>query len=125
ADLRQSTPFRISTPPTTATERNREYEEEGEQVRFRVERDHLVEALALASRVAGTRAAQPVLGGARLRASLDPSAVVVTATDLDIAVARRAQADVAEPGDVVVQARLAHDVARSLPSGPVDVGGAS
>ena len=94
-------------------------------MRFRVERDHLVEALALASRVAGTRAAQPVLGGARLRASLDPSAVVVTATDLDIAVARRAQADVAEPGDVVVQARLAHDVARSLPSGPVDVGAPS
>ena len=90
-------------------------------MRFRAERDHLVEALALASRIAGSRSAQPVLGGVRLRASLDPSSVHVSATDLDMAVARRLNADVNEPGDVVVQARLAHDVVRSLPAGPVEV----
>lgn len=90
-------------------------------MRFRAERDHLVEALGLAARIAGSRSTQPVLGGARLRASLDPSSVAVSATDLDLAVVRKVTADVAEPGDVVVQARLAHDVVRSLPSGPVDM----
>jgi DNA polymerase III subunit beta len=90
-------------------------------VRLRSDKDPLAEALSLCVRVTGTRSTQPVLGGARLRASLDPSSVTVSATDLDLAVSRSVAADVQEPGDVVIQARLAHDVVRSLPPGSVDL----
>ncbi len=90
-------------------------------MKFRCERDVLVNALATVGRAAVGRAgALPVLTGARLELTGDE--LVLTGSDLDLTV--RAAVTVAGETDgvAVVPARLAADIVRALEPGAVELG---
>ena len=89
-------------------------------MKFRCERETLAEALATAGRAAtGRTGTLPVLSGLRLE--LQGDQLTVTGTDLDLTI----QLDVTVGGDVdggvVLPARLASDIVRSLPAGKVEI----
>lgn len=89
-------------------------------MKFRAERDSLVEALATAGRAVTSRGgALPVLSGVRLEVSGQQLHVVGSDLDLTIGV----DLDVAAAGDgvCVVPARLVTDIVRSLEPGAVSV----
>lgn len=89
-------------------------------MRFRSERDSLVEALSVAGRaVTGRGGALPVLSGVRLEVTGEQ--LHVAGSDLDLTI--QASVAVAGSGDgvAVVPARLVTDIVRSLPPGGVNV----
>lgn len=87
-------------------------------MKFRCERDELVEAVAFASRAISNRATLPVLSGLRLEAAGEAE-VAVAATDLELTMETTFRAGVDEPGSAVVPGRLFGEMMRSLPSGAV------
>jgi DNA polymerase-3 subunit beta len=89
-------------------------------VKFRCERDVLVEALSTAARAATNRAnAMPVLSGVHVETADD--GLVVTGTDLELTIRTRVPVTVADGGAAVLPARLASDVAKSLEPGSVEI----
>jgi DNA polymerase III subunit beta len=89
-------------------------------VKFRSERDVLAEALATAGRAAtGRTGTLPVLSGLRLE--LHDDRLTVTGTDLELTIQLQITVGGESDGGVVLPARLASDIVRSLPSGKVDV----
>jgi DNA polymerase-3 subunit beta len=88
-------------------------------MKLSLSRDDLVAALSLVSRAVSARTTLPALGGVLLTA--DPEGLTVRATDLELALMRRADAAVETPGEVLLPARLLADVARSLPPGSVEL----
>jgi len=91
-------------------------------VKFRSERDSLVEVLSTAGRAAGGRSvSSPVLSGLLLHC--EGNSLVVTGTDLDLTVRIQLEVIGLEDGECVVPARLAVDIVRSLESGAVTVEG--
>lgn len=89
-------------------------------MRFRCERETLADALSTASRaVAGRGGPLPVLSGVRIQ--LEGDRLVVTGTDLDLTIAVDLAVAGQEDGVVVVPARLASEVVRSLGEGAVEV----
>ncbi len=87
-------------------------------MKFRSERDTLVDALASASRVVATRLVGATSG---LLLSLQGDRLTVTGTDLDITVRTSATVIGLEDGAAVVPARLIVDAVRSLEPGAVTV----
>src|SRR5438270_10537891 len=103
-----------STAPTTVSERHT-YQEEEERptVKFRCERDVLVEALGTAGRAVASRGgALPVLAGVRIEVVGD--ALRLAGTDLDLTI--QVQTAISGMGDgvAVVPARLVADIVRAL-----------
>src|SRR3954471_8073329 len=93
---------------------------EGRAVKFRCERDTLVEALSSAGRAVASRGgALPVLSGVRLEVAGDE--LHLAGTDLDLTI--QVTATVAGSGDgvAVAPARLAADIVRALEPGAVTV----
>ena len=89
-------------------------------MKFRCEREALAEALATAGRAAtGRTGALPVLSGLRLE--LQGNQLSVTGTDLDLTIQLSIEVGGDGDGGVVLPARLAADIVRSLGSGAVDV----
>jgi DNA polymerase III subunit beta len=91
-------------------------------VKFRCERDVLVEALGTAGRATASRGgALPVLAG--IRAELQGDALTLTGHDLEltISVTIRDGVSGSEDGVAVLPSRLVSDVVKSLPSGAVEV----
>jgi DNA polymerase III subunit beta len=91
-------------------------------VKFRCERDVLVEALGTAGRATASRGgALPVLAG--IKAELADGTLTLTGHDLEltIAVDIREGVNGREDGSAVLPARLVSDVVRSLPPGAVEV----
>jgi DNA polymerase-3 subunit beta len=89
-------------------------------VKFRCERDVLVEGLGTAGRAVSSRSgALPVLSG--VRASLRGNELELTGSDLDLTITVRVEVTGEEDGVAVVPARLATDVVRALDPGRVDV----
>jgi DNA polymerase-3 subunit beta len=88
-------------------------------VKFRCERDVLVEALASASRATSGRERLPVLAGARLAISGDELRII--ATDLDLTIEVVATVAGIADGVAVIPAKLAADIVRSLEPGAVTV----
>ncbi len=87
-------------------------------MKFRAERDILVEALTAASRVAATR----LIGAASgVLLTLQGNELVVTGTDLDITARTTVDVIGIEDGSTVVPARLVVDAVRSLEPGAVTV----
>ena len=89
-------------------------------MKFRCERDVLVEALGSATRAVSTRGgALPVLSG--VKAELRGDSLVLTGSDLDLTI--QVSVTVAGEGDgvAVVPARLAADIVRALEPGAVHV----
>ncbi|MGH2747583.1 MAG: DNA polymerase III subunit beta [Actinomycetota bacterium] len=88
-------------------------------MKFRCERDELLEAVQFASRAISNRATLPVLSGLRLEAT-SPGEVAVAATDLELTMETTFAAGVDEPGRAIVPGRLFGEMVRSL--GPGQVG---
>jgi DNA polymerase-3 subunit beta len=87
-------------------------------MKFRCERDDLLEAVQFATRAISNRATLPVLSGLRIEAGGNGT-VGVAATDLELTMETAFQAGIDEPGKVVVPGRLFGEIARSLGSGGV------
>jgi DNA polymerase-3 subunit beta len=88
-------------------------------VKFRCERDVLVEALAAAGRAATSRAALPVLSGLWL--SLSGDRLRVTGSDLELTITTEVEVNGAGDGIAVLPAKLVADIVRNLPAGAVVV----
>jgi DNA polymerase-3 subunit beta len=87
-------------------------------VKFRCERDTLVEALTTASRAVTTRASTtPALNGVRVE--VVGNRLTVVGTDLDLTVRVEVEAIGLDDGSFVAPARLAADIVRSLEPGAV------
>lgn len=87
-------------------------------MKFRCERDDLLEAVQFASRAISNRATLPVLSGLRIEATEDGK-VVIAATDLELTMETTFQAGVDEPGTAIVPGRLFGEMSRSLSAGQV------
>ncbi|HVT78991.1 MAG TPA: DNA polymerase III subunit beta [Acidimicrobiales bacterium] len=88
-------------------------------MKFRCERDVLVEALASASRATSGRERLPVLAGARLAINGDELRII--ATDLDLTIEVVATVAGIADGVSVIPAKLAADIVRSLEPGAVTI----
>lgn len=89
-------------------------------MKFRSERDSLVEVLSTAGRAAGARgASSPVLSGVHLRC--EGNDLTATGTDLDLTIQVGQEVIGLEAGECVVPARLTADIVRSLEPGAVTV----
>jgi len=89
-------------------------------VKFRCERDPLVEALNAASRAVTTRGSSlPVLSGLRLE--LHGDQLQVTGSDLDLTISVRTAVSGDGDGVAVVPAKLLSDIVRALPPGAVTI----
>lgn len=88
-------------------------------MKFRCERDVLVDALATAQRATSTRAALPVLSGLRL--SLTGNQLRLTGSDLDLTITTQIEVSGDTDGVAVLPAKFAVDIVRSLEGGAIDV----
>ncbi len=89
-------------------------------MKFRSERDTLVEALTISGRAATTRsAAAPALSGVHLTTTGNQLSLV--GTDQDLTIRNTQEVIGIEDGSCVVPARLASDIVRSLEAGAVTV----
>ncbi|HEC10526.1 MAG TPA: DNA polymerase III subunit beta [Acidimicrobiales bacterium] len=89
-------------------------------MKFRCERDVLLEALGAAGRaVAGRGGTLPVLSGLRIEAEADH--LQVTGSDLDLTIRSQVAVTVGEPGATVLPGRLAQEIVRSLSPGAIEV----
>jgi DNA polymerase-3 subunit beta len=89
-------------------------------MKFRCERDDLLEAVQFASRAISNRATLPVLSGLRIEAT-EEGKVLIAATDLELTMETAFKAGVDEPGTVIVPGRLFGEMSRSLGAGQVSV----
>lgn len=89
-------------------------------MKFRCERDELVEALGTAGRAVANRGgALPVLSGVRLE--LDGDVLRLTGSDLDLTISVTAEVAGEADGVAVMPSKIASDVVRSLSSGRVEM----
>jgi DNA polymerase III subunit beta len=88
-------------------------------MKFRAERDSLVEALGAAGRAVASRLAMPVLAG--LLVSVTNNDLVITGTDGDLSIKVELEVIGVENGSAVIPAKLANDIARSLEPGAVTI----
>ena len=93
-------------------------------MKFRCERDNLVEAVQFASRAISNRATLPVLSGLRIEAT-ESGRVQVAATDLELTMETSFEAGVDDPGRVIVPGRLFGEMTKSLAPGQVSVAGST
>lgn len=88
-------------------------------MKFRCERDVLVEALATAQRATSSRATLPVLSGLRL--SLAGDELRLTGSDLDLTITTMVRVSGEDDGVAVLPAKFAVDIVRSLEGGAIEV----
>ncbi len=89
-------------------------------MKFRCERDALLEALTVTGRAAGTRGGfQLVLSGVHMALAGDE--LTLTSTDRELTITVRLTVAGSSDGEAVVTARLAAEVVRSLDDGAVNV----
>ncbi|GHH65774.1 DNA polymerase III subunit beta [Streptosporangium violaceochromogenes] len=87
-------------------------------MKFRVNRDVLADAVAWAARALPSRPAVPVLSGLLLEGGGDD--LVLSAFDYEVSARASIEADVAEPGRVLIPGRILAEITRSLPAMPVE-----
>jgi DNA polymerase-3 subunit beta len=84
-------------------------------MRLAIERAALLRSLAHVQSVVERRTTIPILSNVKLEAA--DGAISLTATDMDIAVVERADAEVLQPGASTTAAHTLYDVVRKLPEG--------
>jgi DNA polymerase III subunit beta len=92
---------------------------EGTEMKFRVDRDVLAEALAWVARALPTRPVVPVLSGLRLEAA--GTSLTLSCFDYEVSATAQIEAEVGEPGTVIVPGRLLAEITRSLPASAAEV----
>jgi DNA polymerase III subunit beta len=88
-----------------------------DNVKLRVERDVLADAVAWAARTLPSRPSLPVLAGLVLTA--DDTGLTLSSFDYEVSGRVEIDADVTTSGTTLVSGRLLADIARSLPGAPV------
>jgi DNA polymerase-3 subunit beta len=88
-------------------------------VKFRVERDVLADAVAWTARSLPARPAVPVLAGLLLEAA--EQRLTLSSFDYEVSARGGFEAEVDEPGRVLVSGRLLADISKSLPNRPVEI----
>ncbi len=83
-------------------------------MKFQVGRDALAEALAWVVRALPSRPVVPVLSGLRLEAADD--GLTLSCFDYEVSATAQIDAEVADPGTVIVPGRLLAEITRSLPA---------
>lgn len=86
-------------------------------MKFSCEKETLLALLGTASRAVTGKSAMPLLEG--LLVTAEPGSLTITGYDLSMGIRTTAEADVIEPGSVVLNARLFFDIVRKLPSDTV------
>jgi DNA polymerase-3 subunit beta len=87
-------------------------------MKFQVERDVLTEAVGWVSRALPARPVIPVLSGLLLQAA--EHGLTLSCFDYEVSARADIEAEVAEPGTVLVPGRLLAEITRSLPSLPIE-----
>ena len=88
-------------------------------MKLRIERDALADAVAWAARTLPSKPTYPVLSGVLLVAGEDR--VQLSSTDQAVSSQVGFDAEIAEPGEVVVSGKLLADIAKALPAQPVSI----
>ncbi len=88
-------------------------------MKFVTSKQALVECLGIVSKAVSSRSSIQVLSGVLIDARDD--GITLSATDMEISIKAPVEGRVDEPGSLVVPARIATDIARSLPAGEVVV----
>ncbi len=88
-------------------------------MKFRCERDVLVEAFGTAARAVASRSALPVLSGVRV--SLSGTQLRLTGSDLDLTIDVTIEVPAGEDGTAVLPARLVSDILKAVQPGAVQV----
>jgi DNA polymerase-3 subunit beta len=86
-------------------------------VKFRLERDVIADAVAWTARTLPTRPSMPMLAGLLIEAT--DQQIMLSSFDYEVSGRVSIDADVLEPGRVLVSGRLLADISRSLPAAPV------
>lgn len=87
-------------------------------MKFRCEKDDLLESVLFATRAISNRATLPVLSGLRIEA-VESGEVRIAATDLELTIETSFKAGVDEPGKTIVPGRLFGEMIRNLGAGQV------
>jgi DNA polymerase-3 subunit beta len=87
-------------------------------MKFRAERDSLVEALGAAGRAVASRLAMPVLAG--LLVSVTNNDLVITGTDGDLSIRVELEVIGVENGSAVIPAKLANDISVDIENFPFE-----
>lgn len=85
------------------------------EMKFTIERAAMLKALAHVQNVVERRNTIPILSNVRLQAA--DGGLGLTATDMDLAMVERVDADVAQPGATTAPAHTLYDIVRKLPDG--------
>lgn len=88
-------------------------------MKLRVDRDVLAEAVTWTARSVPARPPVPVLAGVRLEAT--DTSLILASFDYEVSAQCEVPAEVEETGVVLVSGRLLADIAKALPSKPVDL----
>jgi DNA polymerase III subunit beta len=88
-------------------------------VRIQCLQESLNRALSTAGRAVASRSTLPVLGNYLLEA--DDGHLIISATNLELAIMCRIEAEVTTPGRITVQARVLSEFVASLDNGPVEM----
>jgi DNA polymerase III subunit beta len=88
-------------------------------VKFQVNRDVFSEAVSFAVKLLPQRTTLPILSGILIQANTD--GLVLSSFDYEVSSQTEIQADVEEPGTVLVSGRLLAEIAGRLPNAPVRV----
>lgn len=88
-------------------------------MKLQVTQENLSKALSSVAKVANSRNTLPILGNVLIKA--EDNRLVVSATNLDIAISHNIGSKMSEPGSITVPARLMQDFVSSLPGGVIDL----
>ncbi|MFB9640790.1 DNA polymerase III subunit beta [Agromyces lapidis] len=88
-------------------------------MKFQVNRDVFSEAVSFAVKLLPQRTTLPILSGVLIKATTD--GLVLSSFDYEVSSQTEIQADVEEPGTVLVSGRLLAEIAGRLPNAPVRI----
>ena len=89
-------------------------------MKFKCSQQTLTKALNTVSKAVSTRTTLPILKGILLEAKADGT-LILTASDLEISIQKKVEAEVQEEGSVVVISKLFGDIIRKLPNEDISI----